>query len=95
MKAGFRYALGIVIAALVVVILFQLRNMSRLRNHLSRQEGDTRALHRVLNSNAVSSAAAQEQIRRLQRENEELRDERGGARTNITNFAPREGASRQ
>ena len=75
MKAGFNYALTVVIAALVVIIVFQLRNMSRLRNHMSRLEGDTRALHGVLNSNAVSSIAAQEQIRRLQRENEEGREE--------------------
>jgi hypothetical protein len=75
MKAGFNYALTVVIAALVVIIVFQLRNMSRLRNHMSRLEGDTRALHGVLNSNAVSSIAAQEQIRRLQRENDEVRDE--------------------
>ena len=75
MKAGFNYALTVVIAALVVIIVFQLRNMSRLRNHMSRLEGDTRALHGVLNSNAVSSIAAQEQIRRLQRENDEVREE--------------------
>jgi DNA-binding transcriptional regulator YbjK len=75
MKAGFKYALGVVIVALAVIILFQLRNMSRLRNHMSRLEGDTRALHNVLNSNAVSSMAAEEQIRRLQRENAEIREE--------------------
>ena len=75
MKAGFKYALGVVIIALAVIILFQLRNMSRLRNHMSRLEGDTRALHSVLNSNAVSSIAAEEQIRRLQRENDEMREQ--------------------
>jgi hypothetical protein len=75
MKPGFRYALGIVMAMLTLMILFQLRNMSRLRNHLSRLEGDTRALHSVLNSNSVSSMASHEQIRRLQRENEELREQ--------------------
>ena len=95
MKAGFRYAVGVVIAALVVVILFQLRNMSRLRNHMSRQEGDARALHRVLNSNEASSATSQEQIRRLQRENEQLRDEIQRSRTNRVNPAPREGISLQ
>jgi len=95
MKAGFRYAVGVVIAALVVVILFQLRNMSRLRNHMSRQEGDARALNRVINSNEASSAASQEQIRRLQRENEQLRDEVQRPRTNRVSPAPREGISLQ
>jgi hypothetical protein len=75
MKAGFRYAVSVVIAALVLVILFQQRNMSRLRNHMSRLQGDARALNNVLGSNAISSAAAQEQLRRLQRENEQLREE--------------------
>jgi DNA-binding transcriptional regulator YbjK len=75
MKPGFRYALGIVMAMLTLMILFQLRNMSRLRNHLSRLEGDTRALHSVLNSNSVSSMASHEHIRRLQRENDELREQ--------------------
>jgi DNA-binding transcriptional regulator YbjK len=75
MKAGFKYALGVVIVALAVIILFQLRNMSRLRNHMSRLEGDTRALHSVLNSNALSSMAAEDQIRRLQRENAEIREQ--------------------
>ena len=75
MKEGFKYALVVVIAALAVIILFQLRNMSRLRNHMSRLEGDTRALHGVINSNAVSSMAAQDQIRRLQRENDQIRED--------------------
>lgn len=75
MKPGFKYALGILMAMLTLIILFQLRNMSRLRNHLSRLEGDTRALHSVLNSNTVTSTASHEQIRRLQRENEELREQ--------------------
>lgn len=95
MKAGFRYAVGVVIAALVLVIFFQLRNMSRLRNHMSRQEGDTRALHSVLNTNAVSGAAAQEQIRRLQRENEQLREELHRTTNRVNNAAAREGISRQ
>lgn len=95
MKAGFRYAVGVVIAVLVMVILFQLRNMSRLRNHMSRQEGDTRALHRILNSNDASSTVSQEQMRRLQRENEQLRDEVQRGRTNRANPAPGEGISRQ
>jgi hypothetical protein len=75
MKAGFRYAVSVVIAALVLVILFQQRNMSRLRNHMSRLQGDARALNNVLGSNELSSAAAQDQLRRLQRENEQLREE--------------------
>ena len=75
MKAGFRYAVSVVIAVLVVVILFQQRNMSRLRNYMSRLHGDTRALNHVLDSNALNSAATQEQLRRLQRENEQLREE--------------------
>ena len=75
MKAGFKYALGIVIIALTVIILFQLRNMSRLRNHMSRLEGDSRALHGVLNSNSVSSILAEDRIRRLQRENDEMREQ--------------------
>jgi hypothetical protein len=42
---------------------------------MSRLEGDTRALHSVLNSNALSSMAAEDQIRRLQRENAEIREQ--------------------
>ncbi len=95
MKAGFRYAVGTVIAALVLVIFFQLRNMSRLRNHMSRQEGDARALNRVLNSNEASSTLSQEQIRRLQRDNEQLRDEVQRARTNKVNPAAGEDILRQ
>jgi hypothetical protein len=82
MKAGFRYAVSVVIAALVMVILFQQRNMSRLRNHMSRLQGDARALNNVLGSNALSSAAAQEQLRRVQRENEQLREEVNRVRQN-------------
>jgi hypothetical protein len=75
MKTGVGYALCLVIAVLVLMLLIQHRYMSSLRNDAIRMGADSRALHGVMHQDDVSAAAAQRELRRLERENAELRDE--------------------
>jgi len=75
MKAGVAYALCLVIALLVFVILIQHRQMSSLHNNMMRMGADSRALHSLMFQDDMTNAAAQKELHRLERENSELRDE--------------------
>lgn len=75
MKTGFGYAVFLVIAALIFIILMQHRQASALRNELNRMGGDSRALQSVMRNDETNAFAVQKELRRMQRENDELRDE--------------------
>src|SRR5437868_112174 len=75
MKAGIVYALCLVIALLVFIILIQHRQMSSLHNDVMRMGADSRALHSLMYRDDITNASALKDMHRLERENSELRDE--------------------
>jgi cell division protein FtsB len=75
MKPGVGYALCIVIFVLAVVILFQQRKLSALRDINAALETDARALSTSRGSEAAATADQQRELRQLRSENEQLRQD--------------------
>jgi hypothetical protein len=73
MKQGFGYALAVIVAVLVVVILFQQRKLSELRNINAGLRGDTRALITTRNTEGAAADELQRELRQVRAENEQLR----------------------